>query len=249
MSMTSIETVKKVTPDDFDVIGCVGAGSFAEVYLVRHKETDKQYALKTLKKSMVYGRKLEKYAVSEKSVLSDSDHPFIIKLQWSFQTLDRLCLVMEYCPRGDLGELLSLEKRLSEDRARVYICEILLALEYLHKHNIIFRDLKPDNILIDDDGHLKLADFGLSRGIENTNDAKTFCGSVAYLAPEMILRQGHGKPLDWYLLGTLLYEMLIGQPPMTESDRTDPNKKITSKSVVIPPYVSPNATSLIAGLL
>jgi len=117
--------------------------------------------------------------------------------------------------RGDLGKILQRERKLQEERARYYICEVLLALEDLHKRDIIYRDLKPDNVVIDKEGHAQLTDFGLSKEgiLDSAQGAKSFCGSVAYLAPEMLKRVGHGKSVDWYLLGVLLYEMLVGCPP------------------------------------
>ena len=124
-------------------------------------------------------------------------------------------MLLDFCPGGDLGRLIQKEGIFSEERARFYLCEILLALEDLHKRDIIFRDLKPDNVVIDDLGHAQLTDFGLSKeGVLDVNQgAKSFCGSVAYLAPEMLRKTGHGKSVDWYLLGVLLYEMLVGRPP------------------------------------
>jgi serine/threonine protein kinase len=123
-------------------------------------------------------------------------------------------LILDYCPGGDMARALSKERRFNEERARLYTAEILLAIQYLHKRDIIFRDLKPDNVVIDAEGHALLTDFGLSKeGVLDNISAKSFCGSVAYLAPEMLKRSGHGKSVDWYLLGVLLYEMLVGQPP------------------------------------
>ena len=122
---------------------------------------------------------------------------------------------MDYCAGGDLGDYLRIERRFTEERAKIYICEIILALEDLHKRDIIFRDLKPENIVLDQDGHALLTDFGLSKeGVfSHAQGARSFCGSVAYLAPEVLLKQGHGKAVDWYLLGVILYEMIVGQPP------------------------------------
>lgn len=129
-------------------------------------------------------------------------------------------MILDYCPGGDLGKILNREKRFTEERARIYLAEILLALEDLHNRDIIFRDLKPDNVVIDEQGHALLTDFGLSKeGVLDNSGAKSFCGSVAYLAPEMLKRTGHGKSVDWYLLGVLLYEMLVGLPPYFTNNR------------------------------
>ena len=112
------------------------------------------------------------------------------------------------------------EKRITENRAKIYAAEVLLALEELHKHDVIFRDLKPDNVILDSEGHALLTDFGLSKeGIQDNISGKSFCGSVAYLAPEMLRRNGHGKPIDWYLFGVLIYEMLVGRPPYYSNKR------------------------------
>ena len=120
-------------------------------------------------------------------------------------------MILDYCSGGDLARILAKERRFTEDRARIYTAEILLAIQYLHKRDIIFRDLKPDNVVVDAEGHALLTDFGLSKeGVLDNISAKSFCGSVAYLAPEMLRRSGHGKSVDWYLLGVLLYEMLVG---------------------------------------
>ena len=119
-----------------------------------------------------------------------------------------------------MSRTLHRDKRFDEDRAKVYLAEIVLAIDDLHKRDIIFRDLKPDNIVFDEDGHAMLTDFGLSKeGIQNNSAAKSFCGSPAYLAPEMLKRQGHGKSVDWYLLGVLLYEMLVGIPPYYSNNK------------------------------
>jgi serine/threonine protein kinase len=170
--------------------------------------------MKVLNKDKIMAQNLVKYAMTERNVLSITNHPFIVKLNYAFQSLDRLFLILEYCAGGDLAQHLQKDKRFSEDRAKIYLCEIILALEDLHKRDIIFRDLKPDNVVLDDDGHALLTDFGLSKeGVLDNKGAKSFCGSIAYLAPEMLKRTGHGKSVDWYLLGVLFYEMLVGIPP------------------------------------
>lgn len=150
-------------------------------------------------------------------------HPFIVQLLYAFQTTDRLFLVSDYASGGDLSQYLEIESIFPESKAKLYITEIVLALEALHSANIIYRDLKPDNVLMDSDGHVMLTDFGLSR--ENVkksdNGAKSFCGSYAYLAPEMVKKKGHGKTVDWYLLGVILYEMLTGLPPYYADDKEE----------------------------
>lgn len=145
--------------------------------------------MKVLNKEKIIGNNYIKYALTERNVLSYSHHPFIVQLNYAFQTQNKLYLILDNCPGGDLGKLLQKQGKLSEEVARIYIAEILLAIQYLHKREIIFRDLKPDNIVIDEEGHCKLTDFGLSKeGIDDNISAKSFCGSLAYLAPEMLAR-------------------------------------------------------------
>jgi protein-serine/threonine kinase len=121
---------------------------------------------------------------------------------------------MEFCPGSDISEYLNVERKFDEDKVRIYAAEIVLAIENLHSRGIVFRDLKPDNVVLDKNGHAKLTDFGLSKeGMDQVRETKSFCGSYAYLAPEMIRRKGHGQAVDWYLLGVLIYEMLVGIPP------------------------------------
>lgn len=193
----------------------MGTGSFGEVYLVEKISNGHYYAMKVLSKAKIMSHNLTRYAMTERNVLSLATHPFIVKLHYAFQTQEKLFLILDYCPGGDLAEYLQLEKRFNEDKTRLYSSEILLALEELHRKDIIFRDLKPDNIVLDHDGHAMLTDFGLSKeGVYGIDaEAKSFCGSYAYLAPEMLRKVGHGKAVDWYLLGVVIYEMLCGIPP------------------------------------
>lgn len=179
--------------------------------------------------------------------MSQIKHPFIVRLHDSFQDGEHLFMILDFCPGGDLGHLLQSEGRFSEQRSKMYICEVLLALEELHKRDIIYRDLKPDNILLDSDGHAMLTDFGLSK--EQVPDyfsgAKSFCGSVAYLAPEMLKRTGHGKAVDWYLLGVVLFEMMVGTPPYYADSKEQLFENIEKASLKMPSYFTTDLKSLI----
>ena len=192
-----------------------------------------------------------RYAKTERDVLSYMRHPFIVNLNYAFQTKTKLFLILDFCPGGDLGKLISREKRLTEDRSRLYIAEIILALQDLHKRDIIYRDLKPDNVVLDDDGHALLTDFGLSKEgvLEVSKGAKSFCGSIAYLAPEMLRRVGHGKSVDWYLLGVLLYEMLVGSPPYFSGNKDELFHNIINGPLKLPKSISTEAKNLMVSLL
>ena len=249
LNLNSIEE-ERITPSSFICLAQLGKGSFGEVYLVQKMNTQEKFAMKVLRKERIMGQNLMKYAIAERNVLRLSNHPFIVKLNFAFQTSSKLFLILEYCPNGDLAKHLLFEKRFTEERAKFYICEILLALENLHQRDIIFRDLKPDNVVLDEEGHCKLTDFGLSKeGVNENQYAKSFCGSIAYLAPEMLKKQGHGKAVDWYLLGVLFYEMIVGITPFFTNRKEDIFHNIEYGELKIPEFVSPQAASLIRGLL
>ncbi|KRX02249.1 Protein kinase-like domain [Pseudocohnilembus persalinus] len=242
--------LNKVGPKDFNIVQKLGQGSFGSVYLVQKKQDGKLYAMKTLRKEQVFGKNLVKYVRAEQEILSIMNHPFIVKLDSAFQTDNKLYLVMEYCPGGDLEGLLIQNGRLKESQAKVYLAEILLAIEALHKEKIVFRDLKPQNVVIDQEGHANLIDFGLSRtGVGSKNKLTSFCGSLAYLAPEMLQKQGHNFTLDYYLFGLLVYELLSGYPPYYSDDKKTLFNNIKSAQLNFPRYFSKNAKDLVTKLL
>lgn len=228
----------------------MGTGSFGEVYLVEKISDSSFHAMKVLCKDKIFEHKLARYALTERNVLSVVSHPFIVKLNFSFQTQNELFLILQYCPGGDLSEYLHVEKRFNEYKAKIYCAEVLLALEELHSKDIIFRDLKPDNVVLDEEGHALLTDFGLSKeGVYDFKETKSFCGSYAYLAPEMVQKTGHGKSVDWYLLGVFLYEMLVGIPPYYDNDRDVLFYNIINEDLEIPSYISKEARDLIVRLM
>ena len=240
----------KVGPLDFRGLLQLGKGSFGEVYLVEKLDSLEQFALKVLRKEKVLGNNLVRYAFTERNILMSISHPFIVKLNYAFQTPEKLVMVMDFCPNGDLGTQLAREKKFTEEKARFYLVEVLLALQELHSHGIIFRDLKPENVVLDAEGHARLTDFGLSKeGVGDGQLARSFCGSVAYLAPEMLRRSGHTRSVDWYLFGVLLYEMLSGAPPYYSSNREQLFNNIQRGKLVISPNLTAEARNLIKELL
>lgn len=247
---SAYSTQDKIGAGNFLVISQLGKGSFGQVFLVKKLDDNSHYALKVLNKAHITQNNLLKYAMTEKNVMSYIRHPFIVSLRYAFQTSQKLCLVMDYCPGGDLGNLLSTDKRFSEEVTRAYAAEVLLALEHLHSLNIIYRDLKPDNVILDADGHAMLTDFGLSKeGITSAMMTQSFCGSIAYLAPEILLRQGHGKTVDWYLLGVMMYEMMVGYPPYFNNKREIMFQNIKTAPLHLPSFLSVPAKDLLRKLL
>ena len=222
-----------------------------KVFLVKEKKTGQMYALKVLKKDNIIKRNQVEHTKTERSVLGYVRHPFIVGMNMAFQSKDKLFFVLDYCAGGELFFHLGKLGTFPEDRARFYAAEIILAISYVHSLDIIYRDLKPENVLIDAAGHIRLTDFGLSKeGISNSAaGANSFCGTPEYLAPEILNRQGHGRAVDWWSLGALLYEMLTGLPPFYTQDREILFEKIRNSELPYPPSLSPNAKGLLRGLL
>ncbi|KAF0685748.1 Aste57867_22356 [Aphanomyces stellatus] len=243
----------KVTIEDFDLLKVLGKGSFGKVMMVRKKDNQKIYAMKTLRKAALIKRNQLLHTKTERNILQQIKHPFLTTLSYAFQTPEKLYLVMDYCPGGELFFWLKKDRRFSQNKARLFAAEILLALQELHSHDIIYRDLKPENILLDLEGHIRLTDFGLSKeavtGAGAQGGTKTFCGTPEYLAPEILENKGHGKAVDWWSLGTLIYEMLTGLPPFYDQNMQRMYDKIINAPLRFPSFMSAEAKSLLTGLL
>ncbi|XP_060091869.1 microtubule-associated serine/threonine-protein kinase 4 isoform X3 [Heteronotia binoei] len=228
-SNTSLKLQRKPRESDFESIKLISNGAYGAVYLVRHKETRQRFAMKKINKQNLILRNQIQQAFVERDILTFAENPFVVSMYCSFETRRHLCMVMEYVEGGDCATLMKNMGPLPVDMARMYFAETVLALEYLHNYGIVHRDLKPDNLLVTSMGHIKLTDFGLSKvGLMSmtTNlyeghiekDAREFldkqvCGTPEYIAPEVILRQGYGKPVDWWSMGIILYEFLVGCVP------------------------------------
>lgn len=241
----------------------LGKGSFGKVYQVRvshtallthcthtlflqKKDTNRVYAMKVLSKKDILQRQEVQHTMSEQSILKHADSPFLVGLKFSFQTADKLYLVLDFMNGGELFYHLARIGRFEESRAKFYAAEIVLALEHLHKHNIIYRDLKPENILLDSCGHVALTDFGLCKeNIGDKDTTKTFCGTAEYLAPEVLLGKGYGVAVDWWTLGVLLFELTSGLPPFAGLEVNTMYRKILTESFPFKPYMSPVLCSFI----
>jgi serum/glucocorticoid-regulated kinase 2 len=200
--------------EDFDLLKVVGKGSFGKVMQVMKKDTQRIYALKTLRKQHIISRSEVAHTLAERSVLAQINNPFIVPLKFSFQSPEKLYLVLAFVNGGELFHHLQREQRFDINRSRFYAAELLCALECLHGFGVIYRDLKPENILLDYVGHIALCDFGLCKlDMKDEDKTNTFCGTPEYLAPELLHGQGYTKAVDWWTLGVLVYEMLTGLPP------------------------------------
>eukprot|EP00300_Choanocystis_sp_HF-7_P042252 c9011_g1_i2.p1 GENE.c9011_g1_i2~~c9011_g1_i2.p1 ORF type:complete len:426 (-),score=101.37 c9011_g1_i2:107-1384(-) len=244
------ESKSVVGLSDFELKKVLGRGSFGKVMLVGHKGTGKLFAMKVLRKEAIIAGNQVAHTKTERSVLQELNHPFIVNLHYAFQTAGKLYLLLDYVRGGELFFQLKREGVFSEARVRLYIAEIILALEYMHERSIVYRDLKPENILLDVDGHIVLTDFGLSKeAVSSINGARTVCGTPEYLAPEILLGFGHGTAVDWWSLGTLMYEMLGGLPPFYAKNRQAMFDKILTAPLSFPPSFSRAARDLLIGLL
>ncbi|KAG1353961.1 serine/threonine-protein kinase tricorner [Cocos nucifera] len=260
----------KMGVDDFELLTMIGKGAFGEVRVCREKTTGNVYAMKKLKKSEMLRRGQVEHVKAERNLLAEVDSNCIVKLYFSFQDNEYLYLIMEYLPGGDMMTLLMRKDTLTEDEARFYIGEAVLAIESIHKHNYIHRDIKPDNLLLDRYGHLKLSDFGLCKPLDCSNFpdlqekditlGKSHSGSLRspslpkrtqqeqlehwqrnrrtlaystvgtpdYIAPEVLLKKGYGMECDWWSLGAIMYEMLVGYPPFYSDEPMATCRKIVN---------------------
>ncbi|XP_016140212.1 microtubule-associated serine/threonine-protein kinase 2 isoform X5 [Sinocyclocheilus grahami] len=261
---------KTKTPreEDFETIKLISNGVYGAVFLVRHKETRQRFAMKKINKQNLILRNQIQQAFVERDILTFAENPFVVSMFCSFETRRHLCMVMEYVEGGDCATLLKHIGALPVDMVRMYFAETVLALEYLHNYGIVHRDLKPDNLLITSMGHIKLTDFGLSKiGLMSltTNlyeghiekDAREFldkqvCGTPEYIAPEVILRQGYGKPVDWWAMGVILYEFLVGCAPFFGDTPEELFGQVISDEIIWPEgdeALPPDAQDLISKLL
>jgi RAC serine/threonine-protein kinase len=241
---------KAVNAEDFDLLQVIGEGSFGKVYQVRKKDTAKIYAMKVLNKKTILERSEVEHTKTEKDLLQRLVHPFLVNLYFSFQSTDKIYFVMDFVNGGELYSHLQREKKFPEPRVRFYCAEICLGLEYLHSSGVLYRDLKPENLLLRDDGHICMTDFGISKqGLGENDRTTTFCGTPEYLAPEVLQNAPYGKGVDWWAFGTLMYEMLTGLPPFYSKDVQQMYQKILSAPLNISSTVSPEARSLLTQLL
>uniref|UniRef100_A0A673HCH8 protein kinase C n=1 Tax=Sinocyclocheilus rhinocerous TaxID=307959 RepID=A0A673HCH8_9TELE len=238
--------------EDFNCISVLGRGHFGKVLLAEFRRTGKLYAIKALKKGDVVTRDEVDSLICEKRIFETINvfrHPFLVNLYGCFQTPDHVCFVMEYSPGGDLMTHIH-NSIFSERQARFYSACVLLGLEFLHQNRIVYRDLKLDNLLMDSDGFVRIADFGLCKeGMGHGDRTSTFCGTPEFLAPEVLTDSTYTRAVDWWGLGVLIYEMLVGESPFPGDDEEEVFDSIVNDEVRYPRFLSPESVSIIQKLL
>mmetsp|Transcript_40952 Transcript_40952/g.65841 ORF Transcript_40952/g.65841 Transcript_40952/m.65841 type:complete len:524 (-) Transcript_40952:55-1626(-) len=244
-----IESKEKVKPDDFEFLKVIGRGSFGKVMQVRKKDTGELFAMKILKKKALIAKHQVEHTNAERRILAALQHPFLMRLRFAFQTAAKLYFILDFCAGGELFFHLKKKRRFPEIQARFFVAETAMALGHLHTLDVVYRDLKPENILLQESGHIVLTDFGLSKFVDAEEQAHTFCGTPEYLAPEIVTNLGHGKPVDWWALGILLYELTVGIPPFYSQNVNEMYRKIQEAPLLFPPNLTSECKSLISQLL
>uniref|UniRef100_A0A673ZIX8 non-specific serine/threonine protein kinase n=1 Tax=Salmo trutta TaxID=8032 RepID=A0A673ZIX8_SALTR len=245
------EGSEKADARQFELLKVLGQGSFGKVFLVRKvtpPDDNELYAMKVLRKATLKVRDRVRTKM-ERDILADVNHPFVVKLHYAFQTEGKLYLILDFLRGGDLFTRLSKEVMFTEEDVKFYLAELALGLDHLHSLGIIYRDLKPENILLDEEGHIKLTDFGLCKeAVDQEKKAYSFCGTVEYMAPEVVNRQGHIQSADWWSFGVLMFEMLTGSLPFQGKDRKETMNLILKARLGMPQFLSTEAQSLLRAL-
>ena len=240
----------KLSHFDFEPLKLIGTGSFGRVLLVKYNSNNNLYAMKELNKAQIKLKKQEEHSKNERDLMVKLNHPFIVSIKFAFQDESKLYIVSEFLQGGDLFYHLHHSTiNFTEEVSKFYMIELILGLEFLHQNNVIFRDLKPENIILDSEGHIRISDFGLSKILENPRDkAYTLCGTLKYLAPEILKNKGYDKSVDWWSLGCIFYEMLMGCLPFKiKGNQIDP--EVFEEKLQFKENMNPLLVDLISQLL
>mmetsp|Transcript_81445 Transcript_81445/g.230790 ORF Transcript_81445/g.230790 Transcript_81445/m.230790 type:complete len:320 (-) Transcript_81445:125-1084(-) len=240
---------KQVVLADFEMIRTLGCGSFGRVKLSKYKKDGKHYAVKFMKKHEIIKLKQVDHINNEKRLMSQIDYPFVVNMMGYAKDEHYVYIVMEIISGGELFTHLRRARKFTDDQSKFYAAQTGAAFAHIHGKNIIHRDLKPENILMMPNGYSKLTDFGFAKIMEPGTRTYTLCGTPEYIAPEVLLNKGHGKPVDWWTLGILIYEMIVGQPPFCDEDPMGIYQKILSGKIVFPKSFDKNAKGLVKKLL
>lgn len=246
---------RKMSAEDFEPLTCLGQGTFGTVHLVKQRSSGRLYAQKMFRKAtLTVHKSMVEQTKTERAILeSINRHPFVVKLFYAFQDHERLYLILEYAEGGELFTHLATEKMFPEPTAAFYLAELILALEHLHHTvGVVYRDLKPENCLLDADGHLLLTDFGLSKvAVDGTDTVRcsSILGTIDYMAPEVILGHFYGAAVDWWSLGALGFDLITGKPPFAAPNHKKTQEKIVRGKLAFPYFMSPDAKDLMTKLL
>jgi len=233
--------------NDLELRRILGVGTFGRVKLVIHKPTQVSYALKCMRKAQVVATKQQSHVLNEKRILAMMDHPFILRLVNTYQDKGELYMLLELALGGELFSLLAKRAPLGDGMGKFYSASVVSIFSYMHGHKVIYRDLKPENLLLDKDGYIKMVDFGFAKILQDRT--WTLCGTPEYLAPEIILNKGHGFGADWWCVGILTFECLTSQTPFVSNDPMEGYRKIIKCRVPWPPHLQPMARDFIDRLL
>ena len=236
-----------MTLGDFELVRTLGVGSFGRVKYGKYKGDGNNYAVKFMKKHEIIKLKQVDHINAERNLMAQINHPFAVNMFGSFKDDRYVFIVMEVVTGGEMFTHLRRARKFSDEQSKFYGLIIADIFAHMHSSNIIHRDLKPENILMEASGYAKLTDFGFAKVIEHRT--YTLCGTPEYIAPEVLLNKGHGKPVDWWTLGILIYEMIVGQPPFCDEDPMGIYQKILSGKIVFPKFFDKNAKVLVKKLL
>ena len=241
---------RHLSMDDFQLLSVIGRGLYGKVSLAKKKDTGELFAIKSIPKRRLLQSNKVHTVINERNVLCSVSHPFIVSLRYAFQSDSKFYLVLDYVSGGELFCRMQAHKRgLPVEEVRFYVAEIALALSHVHSKGVIYRDLKPENVLLDSEGHVRLTDFGLSKNLHSEGLTSTFCGTNEYLAPEVVRGDAYGVAIDWWTLGVLMFEMLYGKTPFFCANKGQMFKRVLSMDVAFPWSIDEDAESLIRGLL
>lgn len=232
---------------DFHMLNTVGTGTFGRVRLCKHLASGDVYAIKSMRKAEVIRLKQEEHINSERTLLSELRHPFIVTMFKTFQDKDSIYMLLEFVPGGEIFSHLRQAGRFSKEYTKFYAAQIVLVLEYLHAKNVVYRDLKPENLLISPSGYLKITDFGFAKVVED--QTWTLCGTPEYLAPEIIQRKGHSKGVDWWATGILMFEMMCGYPPYYDETPFGVYQKVLVGKIEFPKHMDDYSKDIVKRLL
>lgn len=240
---------KQVNIADFEIARTLGHGAYGRVKLAKYKQDNKYYAVKFMKKHEIIKATQVDHINNEKRLMAQIDYPFIVNMMGFAKDPHFVYIVMECLTGGELYKHLRTARKFSDEVAKFYALQMGAAFQHIHSKNIIHRDLKPENILLMPNGYCKLTDFGFAKIMEPGTRTYTLCGTPEYIAPEVLLNKGHGKPVDWWTLGILIYEMIVGQPPFCDEDPMGIYQKVLAGKVYLPKYFDKNAKALVKKLL